>query len=91
MQLTNDQYGLSSNLSARENLAKTEVAEFVTVSDDNCFAGLDAYQKLSRHPDVDLATLSQPLTIEPIGIAVPAGDPLFSGLQRSFACGQHLL
>jgi ABC-type amino acid transport substrate-binding protein len=37
-----------------------------------------------RFPDVDLATLSQPLTIEPIGIAVPAGDPLFSGLLQNY-------
>ena len=30
-----------------------------------------------RNPDADLTTLSRPLTIEPIGIAVPPGDGLF--------------
>lgn len=30
------------------------------------------------HPKEGLATLREPLTIEPIGIATPAGDPLFT-------------
>ncbi len=29
-----------------------------------------------RHPEASLATLNEPFTIEPIGIAVPPGDPL---------------
>ncbi len=33
-----------------------------------------------RHPDADLATLETPLTIEPIGIALPARDFLFHNL-----------
>ncbi|MDX1649706.1 MAG: transporter substrate-binding domain-containing protein, partial [Myxococcota bacterium] len=30
------------------------------------------------HPKAGLATLREPLTIEPIGIAAPAGDPAFT-------------
>jgi ABC-type amino acid transport substrate-binding protein len=37
-----------------------------------------------RYPEANLATLTQPLTIEPIGIAVAAGDPLFTGLLRNY-------
>jgi polar amino acid transport system substrate-binding protein len=33
-----------------------------------------------RHPDQGLATLSQPFTVEPIGIAVPANDLKFRNL-----------
>jgi len=33
-----------------------------------------------RNPKAGLATLAEPLTIEPIGIGVPAGDPLFVNL-----------
>jgi ABC-type amino acid transport substrate-binding protein len=30
-----------------------------------------------RHPEAKLATLTRPLTVEPIGVAVPPGDALF--------------
>ncbi len=30
-----------------------------------------------RHPDADLVTLDRPLTLEPIGIAIPPGDTVF--------------
>jgi len=33
-----------------------------------------------RHPEHDLATLTQPLTIEPIGVAMAPGDPQFQNL-----------
>jgi len=33
-----------------------------------------------RHPEVDLSTLMTPFTIEPLGIALPADDPLFINL-----------
>lgn len=37
-----------------------------------------------RHPEAELATLTQPLTIEPIGIALPANDPLFLNLMQNY-------
>jgi polar amino acid transport system substrate-binding protein len=37
-----------------------------------------------RHPNKDLATLTQPLTIEPIGIAIPPGDPQLESLINSY-------
>lgn len=37
-----------------------------------------------RYPNEDLATLSQPMTVEPIGMAVRAGDPLFEGLLQNY-------
>ena len=33
-----------------------------------------------RHPEADLSTLMTPFTIEPLGIALPADDPLFINL-----------
>jgi polar amino acid transport system substrate-binding protein len=37
-----------------------------------------------RHPGKQLATLTQPLTIEPVGIAVPPGDPQLKSLLDSY-------
>ncbi len=37
-----------------------------------------------RHPGKDLATLKEPLTIEPIGIALPPGDPQLRSLVDSY-------
>ena len=37
-----------------------------------------------RHPDQGLAVLMTPLTYEPIGIALPAGDPLFVNWTENF-------
>jgi polar amino acid transport system substrate-binding protein len=39
---------------------------------------------LLRYPNEGLATLSEPFTIEPIGIAVPAGDPHFLNLLENY-------
>ncbi len=39
---------------------------------------------LLRYPNEDLATLTQPFTVEPIGIAVPAGDPQFLNLLENY-------
>ena len=39
---------------------------------------------LLRHPDEGLAVLMTPLTYEPIGIALPAGDPLFVNWTENF-------
>lgn len=39
---------------------------------------------LMRFPDEGLATLSEPLTIEPIGIALPGNDPMFRGLMDNY-------
>jgi polar amino acid transport system substrate-binding protein len=39
---------------------------------------------LLRYPNEGLATLTQPLTVEPIGIAVPAGDPQFLNLMENY-------
>ena len=37
-----------------------------------------------RYPDQGLVTLSQPLTVEPIGIAVAPGDPLLINLVQNY-------
>jgi polar amino acid transport system substrate-binding protein len=37
-----------------------------------------------RHPEAGLSTLVTPLTIEPLGIALPAGDPLFVNLVENY-------
>ncbi len=37
-----------------------------------------------RHPDADLSTLMTPFTIEPLGIALPAGDPLLVNLIQNY-------
>jgi polar amino acid transport system substrate-binding protein len=37
-----------------------------------------------RHPDAGLATLAQPLTIEPIGVALPAGDSLLLNMVENY-------
>jgi polar amino acid transport system substrate-binding protein len=39
---------------------------------------------LLRNPGAGLATLSTPLTLEPIGIAVAPGDPLFINLMENY-------
>jgi polar amino acid transport system substrate-binding protein len=39
---------------------------------------------LMRYPGEDLVTLNQPLTIEPIGIALPAGDAQFLNLVENY-------
>ena len=38
---------------------------------------------IMRHPGMGLATLTQPLTIEPVGIALPKGDPQLQSLLSS--------
>jgi polar amino acid transport system substrate-binding protein len=40
-----------------------------------------------RYPDRGLATLTEPLTIEPIGIAVPANDLMFRSLVQNYLDG----
>lgn len=37
-----------------------------------------------RHPEAELATLMTPLTTEPLGIALPADDPLFVNLVQNY-------
>jgi polar amino acid transport system substrate-binding protein len=37
-----------------------------------------------RYPDAGLATLSKPLTIEPIGIALPPGDSLLVNMVTNY-------
>jgi polar amino acid transport system substrate-binding protein len=37
-----------------------------------------------RYPDAGLGTLSEPMTIEPIGIAVPASDQRFTRLVQNY-------
>lgn len=37
-----------------------------------------------RHPDAGLATLTEPLTIEPIGVAVSAGDSLLLNMMENY-------
>ena len=39
---------------------------------------------IMRHPGKGLATLTQPLTVEPVGIAMPMGDPQLKGLLDSY-------
>ena len=37
-----------------------------------------------RYPDADLATLKNPLSYEPLGIAFPPHDPLFVNCRQNF-------
>ena len=37
-----------------------------------------------RHPEAGLTTLKQPLTIEPVGIALPPNDSLFLNLVENY-------
>ena len=37
-----------------------------------------------RYPEAGLSSLLSPLTIEPIGIALPANDPLFINLVQNY-------
>jgi polar amino acid transport system substrate-binding protein len=37
-----------------------------------------------RHPEAGLSTLVTPFTIEPLGIALPADDPLFANLVQNY-------
>ena len=39
---------------------------------------------IMRFPNENLATLAKPMTIEPIGMALPAKDPLFAGLLQNY-------
>ena len=39
---------------------------------------------LMRFPNEDLATLKEPLTIEPIGIALPGNDPMLRNLMDNY-------
>ncbi|NQZ96443.1 MAG: transporter substrate-binding domain-containing protein [Myxococcales bacterium] len=39
---------------------------------------------LLRYPDAGLSTLATPFTIEPLGIALPADDPLFVNLVQNY-------
>lgn len=39
---------------------------------------------VARHPENDLFALLTPFTYEPIGIALPANDPLFTNLAQNF-------
>ena len=44
-----------------------------------------------RNPDANLASLKQPLTIEPIGLALPADDGLFLNLVENYLHSLQLL
>ncbi len=44
-----------------------------------------------RHPDANFASLEQPLTIEPIGMALPADDGLFLNLVQNYLNSLQLL
>ena len=42
-----------------------------------------------RNPNAGLTTLTQPLTIEPIGIAIPTGDPQFKNILDTYLEAFH--
>jgi polar amino acid transport system substrate-binding protein len=44
-----------------------------------------------RYPDAQLASLNQPLTLEPIGMALPADDGLFMNLVQNYLNSLQLL
>ena len=44
-----------------------------------------------KYPDANLASLNQPLTIEPIGMALPPNDPLFLNLVQNYLNSLQLL
>ena len=43
-----------------------------------------------RHPDAGLVTLAQPLTIEPIGMALPPNDPQFLNMVENYLSALQL-
>ncbi len=65
--------------SAREQLQNTEVAAQVQVPDDALFGGLNAYQKVINHPEVDLVILTTSPGFRPMHLAeaVRAGKHVF--------------
>jgi polar amino acid transport system substrate-binding protein len=44
-----------------------------------------------RYPDANFASLNQPLTIEPIGMALPPGDALFLNLVQNYLNSLQLM
>lgn len=66
---------------ARQNLLNSEpVANKVQVSDDSMFGGLDAYEKVIHHPQVDVVILTTPPGFRPVHMAaaVKAGKHVFA-------------
>jgi predicted dehydrogenase len=65
--------------SARKNLANTPIKDQVTVDDDHCFVGLDAYQKVIAS-DVDMVILAAPGGFRPLHLmaAIEGGKHVFS-------------
>jgi predicted dehydrogenase len=63
----------------RANLSKLG-RDKIDVSDDHCFVGFDAYEKVIRCPDVDLVILASPPGFRPAHIqaAVAAGKHIFA-------------
>lgn len=65
--------------SAREALQDTDIGPQVTVPDENLFGGLDAYQKVINHPEVNLVILTTSPGFRPLHLAeaVRAGKHIF--------------
>jgi predicted dehydrogenase len=63
---------------ARQNLGDA-LGESLAVTDDTCFTGLDAYQKVIHHPDVDVVIMATPPGFRPQHLAesVAAGKHSF--------------
>ncbi len=73
MQLTvTDNYDEAVNL-VREGKVGAMVADFPICA-----------ISVLRFPEDDFATLTQPLTIEPMGVAMPANDPLFLNMMQNY-------
>jgi polar amino acid transport system substrate-binding protein len=73
MQLTvTDDYDTAINL-VREGKVGAMVADFPICA-----------LSVMRYPDDGFATLTQPLTLEPMGVAMPAGDPLFINMMQNY-------
>jgi polar amino acid transport system substrate-binding protein len=73
MQLTvTDDYDTAINL-VREGKVGAMVADFPICA-----------LSVMRYPDDGFATLTQPLTLEPMGVAMPANDPLFINMMQNY-------
>jgi polar amino acid transport system substrate-binding protein len=69
---------ITPSLDQAVNLVVTDEADALVADLETCF-----FARL-RNPGAGLEMLPTPLTVEPIGIALPANDPLFVNLMQNF-------
>lgn len=85
---TSEEFALAVLPDAQLTLAKTYDEAVQMVIEDKVGAMIADYEicqvSMLRFPDKDLAALNTPLTIEPIGIAIPANDFLLENIISNY-------